>query len=937
MSVRLGIDTDRLQAGAEKAKATLTSLGKAVAGLGVGAPVVAGVTAGVMGLAAAFASAGIAAKAFQLAAGPQMEAVTEASAAAEKAEDAHAEATRKKAAAQKLAAQGGDAYKAALREAEAATKRATEADSLYKEQLSGMPPATREMSKALAGLKDDHSAWSDSLASSTMPVFTKGIGILRKLLPMLTPFVKAAAEAFGGFLDKVAKGVEGAKFKQWAADMAAASGPALERFLTVIKNLAVGFGGLLAAFTPASSGMTGGLVKMTGAFADWATSLKGSEGFTRFLNSARDGAETLGVLASAVLAVIKAIAPLLGATILLAEGLGRVISSTPTPVLTALITTLAAVKGAMMAYAAGAAIVKGAHDFMDSSVGKAIGGWLRMMGVGLMAYARIAAAAMASAARTALAWTGSALVSIGTWIANVVRAAAVSVAQFALMAARAIAWAAIMAAQWFIAMGPIGWVIAAVIGLVAFIVLNWDKIKRFTSEAWGAMWAKIRAIGALILGYIKSLPLVRWMLQHWDRMKTGVAQKAAQFVGFVRGLPGRIRSAIGNLGSLLYNAGRDVVMGLWRGIQGMGGWLRSNISSWAKSVVPGPIASALGIHSPSRVTAAQGRWIARGLMEGLTGSSKQVKTAATRLADIVRDALAPGKKRTRALATVGAGTRELLRLAAREEGLAARMKAATKSLADQIKARDELAATIRKGILDAANITAQADGGPVTASGILSGLLQKLEQARKFASDLAALRKRGVRADLIAQIAQAGVEQGSSAAAALAAASKSQITAINSAQSQLVTAAGRAGGVAGEAMYGAGIEAARGLVSGLASQQKAIEKQMLAIAKSMQTAIKRALGIASPSRVMAREVGRWIPAGIAQGVESGRAEVDATMRHLVDVPGVTRPIPAGEVRGEVRVWFDWGRADAAFKKAIQNIVRVDGRGSVQTAFGQAGR
>ena len=84
--------------------------------------------------------------------------------------------------------------------------------------------------------------------------------------------------------------------------------------------------------------------------------------------------------------------------------------------------TVLTVKAAMATYAAISAIVSGAHAIMSASAWTVMGNWLRMMGIGLMAYARIAGAAVVSAATTAGAWLGSALVSIGTWIAAVVRA-----------------------------------------------------------------------------------------------------------------------------------------------------------------------------------------------------------------------------------------------------------------------------------------------------------------------------------------------------------------------------------------------------------------------------------------------------------------------------------------------------------------------------------
>lgn len=251
--------------------------------------------------------------------------------------------------------------------------------------------------------------------------------------------------------------------------------------------------------------------------------------------------------------------------------------------------------------------------------------WIRMNAIGLATYGRIAGAAVLSAATTAGAWVGSALVSIGTWVAAVVRAGAVAVGQFVMMAARAIGWALVMAAQWLIAMGPVGWVIAIIIGLAALIILNWDKIKKYTGMAWDWVWGKIKWIGSAIGGFFMRWNIVSLFLRHWDSIRNGVVNKAVGLVSWIRGLPGRIGSAIGNLNNLLYNKGMDVVRGLWNGIKAMGSWLKDTLIGWARNLIPGPIADALGIGSPSKVMAeVVGRWIPAGVVEGIKSGQGDV-------------------------------------------------------------------------------------------------------------------------------------------------------------------------------------------------------------------------------------------------------------------------------------------------------------------------
>lgn len=221
---------------------------------------------------------------------------------------------------------------------------------------------------------------------------------------------------------------------------------------------------------------------------------------------------------------------------------------------------------------------------------------------------------------------------------------------------------------------PMFWIIAgiaaAVAGLVILIVLYWDEIKMYTMMAWDWVVAKLVAakdgIMAAInwLGQIpgkiskwfgqakdwavqKMTALVNWAkglpgrigsaiaglsstlwnaaTRYFQRFRDAAAAKVTSMVSWVRGLPGRIARAIGNLGSLLYGKGMDVVRGLWNGIKSMGSWLRSTLISWAKNLIPGPIAKALGISSPSKVMAKSvGRWIPRGIVAGIESTQGEV-------------------------------------------------------------------------------------------------------------------------------------------------------------------------------------------------------------------------------------------------------------------------------------------------------------------------
>lgn len=640
--------------GARTAVSALGRLAPAAAGIGVGIPAAAATAVALGGITAGAMAAGAAVGAFKLAVGPQMEAVKNVSELAAAAEEA--------------AAEGGE--------------KAAEAQKAYKDALAELPPATRATAKAFIGLKKDYKSWSDSLSPTTMPVVTKGLNILRSLLPTLTPFVKAAAGAFSGFLDDVARGVKSAGFKQWAADMAQAAGPALSNFLTTITNFAVGFVALVSAFLPQSQSMTGGLVAMSAAFRDWATSLQGSEGFDQFLALAREGGGTLGELALAAGTLLVALAPLIGVTTQIALAMAQFINSLPPGVLTVLASAILGVVVAMKIYRAGSAAVAAASTLIRSSALRTAATWARTAVMLTAAMLRIAVSATVHAARTAAVWAASAARMAATWLATMIRVAAVTIARFTMMAARALIWAAQMAASWIIAMGPIGWITIAVIALVALIIAKWDTVKRWTAAVWNWVWNKVKQAAQFMVNAFLNFTLVGLIIKHWSTIKSktvaawnaivswirripGWITSALSSIGsrvwsiasgawrrfssatrsgankvitFVRGIPGKAKSALGNLGSLLWNAGQSLLRGFLNGIRSMIGSVKSTLGSITSKLTSwkGPESLDARILTPagSSVIAGFQRGIAaqvpalRSQLQGLTadlpGMSAQV-------------------------------------------------------------------------------------------------------------------------------------------------------------------------------------------------------------------------------------------------------------------------------------------------------------------------
>lgn len=79
-----------------------------------------------------------------------------------------------------------------------------------------------------------------------------------------------------------------------------------------------------------------------------------------------------------------------------------------------------------------------------------------------------------------------------------------------------------------------------------------------------------------------------------------------------------------------------------------------------------------------------------------------------------------------------------------------------------------------------------------------------------------------------------------------------------------------------------------GIVGGISGAAGALFSSLRNLASNALSAAKSALGIASPSKVFKREVGQWIPRGIAEGIDGENAPVLAINRQVTAMIGAGR-------------------------------------------------
>lgn len=113
----------------------------------------------------------------------------------------------------------------------------------------------------------------------------------------------------------------------------------------------------------------------------------------------------------------------------------------------------------------------------------------------------------------------------------------------------------------------------------------------------------IRLIAALANGLIRAIP----------NLVSKIPQIISSIVkGLISGIPA------------IFDVGKNIVEGLWHGIKNMGSWVSGKVKDFFGGIVGG-VKDFLGIHSPSKVFAGIGGFMAEGLGEGFDDQFGAVK------------------------------------------------------------------------------------------------------------------------------------------------------------------------------------------------------------------------------------------------------------------------------------------------------------------------
>jgi TP901 family phage tail tape measure protein len=420
-----------------------------------------------------------------------------------------------------------------------------------------------------------------------------------------------------------------------------------------------------------------------------------------------------------------------------------------------------------------------------------------------------------------------------------------------------------------------GFIKAGLTVLEATWKVTWDVISGTVRTVWSLIGQIIHMTIQMILGVVSvGLDL---LTGHWSQAGHDLEKLTSTMFSDVIRI---IKTAVSGFGSMLLQAGKDLISGLIHGIESMLGAAVGAIEHISNGIVSAA-KDILKIFSPSKVMEDIGIQVGAGLVKGLEGTASQVRSAASKLATDVKDAFNAGD--------IGRHTAtRLTDMISRDNTRLQNLASQRKTILNTIATAEKYASSTASNVVSSAslpNVVSGLGGGVITSQGLAYGLSQDLAQINQFNSAVKRLGQLGLNKNLLNQIIQAGPAQGLPIAEALLNGPTSEIQSLNKSETAISKAATSLGDTAAAAMYDSGEDAGRGFLSGLEAQQKSIEKVMEKIAQTMVTKIKKDLGIHSPSTVAAWH-GQMFAEGLAQGMDQGRPKVEAAARRLSAATGL---------------------------------------------------
>lgn len=229
--------------------------------------------------------------------------------------------------------------------------------------------------------------------------------------------------------------------------------------------------------------------------------------------------------------------------------------------------------------------------------------------------------------------TGFLAFNIVTMIQNVISVFTALATVIQLVGAKQLVTNAIMNAN------PIGLLIALIVGLIAYFVHLYKTNDEFRMML-NLLWEKIKEISENIKDKVKEIWdfFVGFGEYLYDWIHVTIPSKLSELWDNITGF---ISNVIGKFNSMkddIFNAGQNLVEGLWNGIGDKFNWITEKIQEFTGGILDS-IKDFFGIHSPSRLFETDiGYNLVYGLANGIT---KKTSTAVKSMTDLAKATVSP--------------------------------------------------------------------------------------------------------------------------------------------------------------------------------------------------------------------------------------------------------------------------------------------------------
>lgn len=532
-----------------------------------------------------------------------------------------------------------------------------------KDGLTGVADGLSDMAAAaldaadsprfLAGITDVLDATESGLktAAEGMGGFVKGFGIL---MSAFAPLIERVGLAVANLGQSFGEWMEEARSTGQLNSLIETMLDTLSTLGGIVQNIGSIFGSVFSAANEQGGGLLGVIETLTGRLAEFFDSAKGQDALNAFFTA-------LAAVADAVVPIVLELASAFGED--LAPHIATIAQEVG-PSLRDLIRALGdAIGGIDVATLAdGFADVLNAVIPLIEPIGNIIGWFSQIEGLVPVLVVALAAWTVAQWALNAAMYANPILLII-TLIAALIAAIILIIVNWdSVSAALVTAW------EWIKEQAIAIWGAIAdfFVGLwetvAGFFTGIWNSIADFFVGIWNSIvsWvtARVNAVIAVI-GWFGDLPgrIGGW----FGSVKDAAVAKLTSLVEWVKGLPGRIMSALGDLGSLLKDAGMDLLRGFIDGIESMWNTVQDKLSSLTDSLPDwkGPAERDRTILGPA------GEMVIGGFVDGLERAIPTVQRALSALTtDIglsVDGAAAPSSLRVEAVTSLSDEDRALLR------------------------------------------------------------------------------------------------------------------------------------------------------------------------------------------------------------------------------------------------------------------------------------